>query len=263
MLKTHRQQVLARNVSPRPVSHTGGSRHLYGWVRDSLRRQILRGTCAPNERLATEKELMEAFGVSRITVRRALRELRAEGLVVTAQGRGIFVARPRVSQDLRRMESFGETVSSQVGEVDVRLLSMREIAPPVRVACELRLTPEDRVTRIRQVQYLRSHPVMVSESYLPLAIGRRIFSRDLTLDTLNVVKNRLGLGVRRARIEIEACHPEPAVREALALPADATVLKLTRVFLDRSGRTFDVECLTFREDTFNCKFRTDPNEEYL
>ncbi|WP_081610840.1 MULTISPECIES: GntR family transcriptional regulator [unclassified Thioalkalivibrio] len=263
MLDIHRQIGLASTVPPRPVSRSGGSRPLYGWVRDSLRREILQGVRAPNERLATEKELIEAFGVSRITVRRALRELCAEGLVVTAQGRGIFVARPRVSQELRRMEAFGETVTSQIGEADVRLLSMQEMTPPSRVARELGLAPNDSVTRIRQVQYLRSQPVMVSESFLPLAIGRRVFSRDLTVDTLSVLKNRLGLGVRSARIEIEACHPEPEVQKALALSVEAPVLKLTRVFLDRSGRAFDVECLSFREDTFNCKFRTDPNEEYL
>lgn len=263
MLDRHRQQEPSSSFSPTPSARAGGRRPLYRWVRDSLRRKILQGACAPNERLATERELIEAFGVSRITVRRALRELRADGLVITAQGRGIFVARPRISQELRRMESFGETVTSQIGEANVRLLSLCETTPSPRVAHELRLTPDDRVTSIRQLQYLRSEPVMVSESFLPLAIGRRVFSRDLTVDTLTVLKNRLGLGIRSARIELEACHPGPGIQQALGLPAQAPILKLTRVFLDRQGRAFDVECLSFREDTFNCKFRTDPNEEYL
>lgn len=259
----YRQQGSTGSAPPRAAIRSARAEPLYGWVRDSLRREILQGVRAPHERLATEKELIEAFGVSRITVRRALQELRAEGLVVTAQGRGNFVARPRVSQELRRMEAFGETVTSQIGEADVRLLSLSETMPSPMVARELRLKPGDRVTAIRQVQHLRSQPVMVSESFLPLAIGRRIFSRDLDMDTLAVLKNRLGIGVRGARIEIEACHPEPAVGAALALPVRASILKLTRVFMDRSGRPFDVECLSFREDTFNCKFRTDPNEEYL
>ncbi|WP_017942682.1 MULTISPECIES: GntR family transcriptional regulator [unclassified Thioalkalivibrio] len=263
MLEFNPQQRSMASGPPRSPIRAHRGEPLYGWVRDSLRREILQGLRAPNERLATEKELIEAFGVSRITVRRALQELRAEGLVVTAQGRGNFVARPRVSQELRSMEAFGETVTSQIGQADVRLLSLSEVTPSPRFARELRLKPEDRVTAIRQVQYLRSQPVMVGESFLPLAIGRRIFSRDLAMDTLTVIKNRLGIGVRGARIEIEACHPEPAAAAALKLPVSASILKLTRVFMDRSGRPFDVECLSFREDTFNCKFRTDPNEEYL
>ncbi|MFO7954861.1 GntR family transcriptional regulator [Thioalkalivibrio sp.] len=261
MLDSDQQQVPSAPGPSRNAIRAARGKPLYGWVRDSLRRDILQGVRAPHERLATEKELIEAFEVSRITVRRALQELRAEGLLVTAQGRGNFVARPRVTQELRSMEAFGETVTSQIGQADVRLLSLSEVEPPPLVARELRLKPGDRVTAIRQVQHLRSQPVMVSESFLPLAIGRRIFSRDLDIDTLAVLKNRLRIGVRGARIEIEACHPEPVAAAALKLPERASILKLTRVFMDRSGRPFDVESLSFREDTFNCKFCTDPNEE--
>jgi len=260
MISQHDKNVaLGPRRSP-PEKDLPGSGPLYGRVRDRLRRDILRGLRGPKEKLATEKELSDHFGVSRITVRRALRELRAEGLIVSAQGRGIFVARPRVTQDIRRMEAFGETVCAQLGETNVRLLSLREETAPAWVARELRSAADERVTVVHQVHYLRGTPVLISESFLPLAIGRRLLNQDLSIDTLTAIKNVLGLRVQGARIEIEACFPDTTVQKALQVSSEVPVLRLCRVFIDRIGRVIDVELLSFREDTFNCKFRTEPNK---
>ncbi|MGW1839837.1 GntR family transcriptional regulator [Streptomyces sp. NPDC002067] len=64
----------------------------YMRVRDALAADIKSGTLAPGDRLPSESELCERFGVARETARRAVRELRGRGLVVTEWGRGSFVA---------------------------------------------------------------------------------------------------------------------------------------------------------------------------
>jgi DNA-binding FadR family transcriptional regulator len=71
------------------------ARNLTGEVVDRIATEIARGRIAPGSRLPTEHELVTAFGVSRTVVREAVAALRAEGLVVTRQGAGAFVAADR------------------------------------------------------------------------------------------------------------------------------------------------------------------------
>ncbi len=90
-----RLEPLAPGQSPLP---------LYVQIRDTLRRKILEGDYAVHERLPSENELMTAFGVSRITIRQALRDLHNEGLVFSAQGKGTYVSKPKAVQNVQRLQ---------------------------------------------------------------------------------------------------------------------------------------------------------------
>src|SRR5665213_819029 len=72
---------------------------LYMQITDMLRTRILDGTYQPNQQMLSESEMMESFGVSRITVRQALSNLQSEGLIFRIPGKGTFVSRPRAFQD--------------------------------------------------------------------------------------------------------------------------------------------------------------------
>src|SRR3546814_15180759 len=69
---------------------------------------------------------MNAFGVSRITIRQALRDLHNEGLVFSAQGKGTYVSKPKAVQNVQRLQGFGEAMAAQGYEASVRLLSIQE-----------------------------------------------------------------------------------------------------------------------------------------
>jgi GntR family transcriptional regulator len=81
---------------------------LYSQVRERLRERIADGTYAPQARLPSESEIGALLGVSRITVRQALGDLQNEGVIVKVPGKGTFVAETRPSQELARLEGFGE-----------------------------------------------------------------------------------------------------------------------------------------------------------
>ena len=74
-----------------------GPETIWSQVRDDLRDEITSGRLSPGAKLNTELELSTSYGVSRISVRRAIKELAAEGLVVSVQGRGTYVRRERES----------------------------------------------------------------------------------------------------------------------------------------------------------------------
>ncbi len=87
--------MLPQNMSHQP---------LYLQIKEALKKQILAGEYAPYQRMPSESELMNSFGVSRITVRQALRDLHSEGLIFTSQGKGTFASKPKAMQDVQHLE---------------------------------------------------------------------------------------------------------------------------------------------------------------
>ncbi len=81
---------------------------LYHQLKLLLQQDIAQGVYQPSGRLPSEPELIRKFGVSRITVRQALDELEAEGMVVRRHGKGTYVAEPRIEQELLRLTDFVE-----------------------------------------------------------------------------------------------------------------------------------------------------------
>lgn len=81
---------------------------LYRQLLTRLRDAILSGEYPVGSRMPSEKELCQHYGISRVTVRRALKELTEEGLIHRHQGKGSFVTRPRLEHNLGQRRSFTE-----------------------------------------------------------------------------------------------------------------------------------------------------------
>lgn len=77
-----------------PVIDPAGPQLVYAVIADHIERKIRRGDLGPGHRLPGELSLAATYGVARMTVSRAVRELRERGLVVTVVGKGSFVADP-------------------------------------------------------------------------------------------------------------------------------------------------------------------------
>ena len=84
----------SKHMTTEPL--TAGPMPLYQQLKQRLRDEIERGDYKPGDQLPAEPELIQQFGVSRITVRQALSDLAAEGLVVRRHGKGTFVAERRI-----------------------------------------------------------------------------------------------------------------------------------------------------------------------
>ena len=116
---------------------------LYLQIKEVLKKQILDGGYAPFDRLPSESTLMETFGVSRITVRQSLRDLQAEGLIFSSQGKGSFVSKPKAMQDVQYLEGLSEAMTPMGYETAAKLLSIREVKPIKDVQKNLNITSKD------------------------------------------------------------------------------------------------------------------------
>ncbi len=230
---------------------------LYVQIRDSLRRQILDGTYEVHERLPSENEMMNAFGVSRITIRQALRDLHNEGLVFSAQGKGTFVSKPKAVQNVQRLEGFGEAMAAQGYEASARVLSIQQMKAPKAVAASLDLQQGDEVIEVKRVRYLNRSPVCIENSYFPMFIGQRMFGLDLSGDIFPMLENLFGISLGGADISLDSILADDEAQRYLNLKPGEAILRVERLTHNRNGQPIDFEYLCYRGDSFKYQFRID------
>ncbi len=229
---------------------------LYTQIRERLRAYILNGIYRAHQRMPSENEMVESFGVSRITVRQALRDLQHEGLIFKVQGKGTFVSKPKAVQNLVRLEGFGEAMSPAGHETHSRVIGHRVVRARAVIGARLGLGERDEVTEITRVRYLDREPVSLDLTYVPRSIGDRLVREDLQgRDVFVILENDYGIALGNADVEISATLADAAVAHALQIEEGAPVLRLERLTCAADGRPLDFEYLYCRGDAFRYRMR--------
>jgi GntR family transcriptional regulator len=222
------------------------SRPLYRQVADALRDQIQQRELTPGHQLPTEARLMDRYGVSRNTVRLALGVLRTEGLVVTGQGRGSFVADVVVRRLPRAVGTREATIAGRGSETLARELTdvidrervevrVATRPAPASVAERLGLRAGQRVVVRHRVHLTDDGPSHSSDTFA---------SEELAADTPLVTPGPLdaplaevlaghGHAVVRLADEVGVRMPTPHEAQELHIATGVPVLAVTRTVFDR------------------------------
>jgi len=226
-------------------------------IREIVRRRVLDGTYAPHSQMPSESQMMEAFSVSRITIRQALGDLQKEGLIFKVPGKGSFVAKPKAFQNLSRLQGFGEAMGPSGYETFSQVLSMRQVPASDVVARRLQLALGDAVYEIQRLRYLNREPISVDQSYFPLALGERLAQEDLpTRDIFVILENDFGLHLTHADVQIEAISADEFLARQLRIAESSPLLRIERLTY-ADDQPVDFEFLYYRGDAFQYRLRID------
>ncbi|MFM7780197.1 MAG: phosphonate metabolism transcriptional regulator PhnF [Alphaproteobacteria bacterium] len=141
---------------------------LWRQIASALEADIADGKRQPGERLPTEAVLTERFAVNRHTVRRALEELEARGIIRVEQGRGAFVAEDVLDYPLGPRTRFSETILRQNREAAGRVLHIAEIPADAQVAAGLRIRRGRPVLRVARLGLANGRPLVLGLHHFPL-----------------------------------------------------------------------------------------------
>jgi len=199
----------------------------YQEIADELRR---RATTAPaGSVLPSEAEMSVEFGVSRVTIRRALELVRDEGLIAARQGFGWFVATDPVPQSLESLATIESHVEG-VGKLSERKIEEFAFEPaPDRVRSVLGV---DQVLRVKRVNLADGEPFAVVTVWCPAELGAHLSRRDVERRPFYEL---LDIDLRGATQTIGADLIEAADAALLGVPVGSPVLRCQRVTTDRNG----------------------------
>ncbi|HWD03997.1 MAG TPA: GntR family transcriptional regulator [Amycolatopsis sp.] len=236
-------------------------------VAGDLREKIAAGEYAPGQQLPSERELVETYEVSRPTVREAVNMLRAEGLVTSEHGRGVFVRPPRIVQKRMAASRLSRAArrngrgafradAAARGFTPTATVKVRFEAADARVADRLAIDVGTEVT-------VRDRVMCADDEAIQLAVSR--LSRKLTRGTA-IEEVDTGRGGTYARLE-EAGHtlgsfvehvgarmPTPDEASLLQLADGVPVITVTRVAYGTDGTPVEMNDMVLAGDRYELSY---------
>jgi len=199
-----------------------------------LRARIANGSYRPGDRIPTEPQLIERYGVSRITARQAVETLAAEGLVIRKQGKGTFVAEPVVRHDLLDLRGIYDEMVAQGLEPETQIVEFTHAVPPPRIAAQLR-TGARRLISWKRLYRLKGVPFGMSWVYLSPGNEKVTREQVAKYPTYPLLEQLLRFHIGRADVSISYRRATPELRRVLGLSASAPIMVLERVSYSDDG----------------------------
>lgn len=211
------------------ASPTG--RPLWQQVLEDLERRIHTGEIV--DRFPTDRELTEQYGVSRHTVREAVRRLRARGLVERQRGRGSFLNDARLTQPLGGLYSLFRAVEERGLEQRSEVVAL-EVTRDAQAASQLELPADTDLVHLERRRLVGDEPLAIDRVWLPTDVGLPLLDVDFHRTALyDELRERAGLVVTAVDETLEPLLPDADTRSLLDLDDDEALLRVTR--LGRSG----------------------------
>lgn len=220
---------------------------LYQKLQQALREAIQNRVLAPDEALPPERDLAEQFDVSRITVRKALDGLVAEGLLTRRQGAGTFVA-SRVEKSFSKLSSFSEDMISRGRTPRSEWLNRAEAAVTPEESMVLGLSPGSRVYRFHRIRFADDEPMALEYSTVP---GFSLPSAEAVGASLYEALAAAGTRPVRALQRLRAVLFTPEQAALLGVRPGAPGLLIERRGFLKDGRAVEFTQSYYRGDAYD------------
>ena len=224
---------------------------LYHQIYLLLRQKINEGIVVSGEILPGEFDLADHYGVSRITVKRALDELARDGFVTRERGRGTSVSQGITPSPLRAsFEGQMEDLIAMGLETEVRLLSFDYGPASNEIAKALNLEPGTEVQRSIRLRQSQGVPFSHLTTFVPADIGHKFSAEDLSSKPLLALLEEAGVRVASAEQTISATLADTEIAEHLDLPVGSALLQVSRIVKDKKGRPVEYITALYRPDRY-------------
>jgi GntR family transcriptional regulator len=209
----------------------GSTVPLYIQIKEYLRMQIEAGVYPSGARLPSERELAQEFRVSRMTARQALQLLAKDGFISPRVGKGTYVRRPRIAQELRFLTSFTEDMRQRGMTPSSRVIRATSDQADEDVAQHLQLAVGTEIILLSRVRLADNDPMVWEICHLNHRLCPGILERhDFSQESLyQVLREVYGFKLIWADQVIGARMPTKEERDALQVNSHTPVLSMTRV----------------------------------
>ena len=205
---------------------------------------------AADQSIPSERELSARFGLSRMTVRQSVDHLVSEGRLYRVQGKGTFVARPKIEMPLR-LASFTEDMRARGLEPGSRDLDRRTDPASAHLARALRIEPGDPVHVIERLRTADGIPMAVERSHIPDAVAPGLGQESLAGRSLyDLLASTYHVLLDRGEQTIEAGIADPTDAALLDLPAGAAAVLLLQRRSFAGDRPVEFAVSTYRADRY-------------
>jgi len=217
----------------------------------AIREKILSSTLSNGDLLPSESTIIELFGVSRITARRAIHELVNMGLAVSQKGRGTLVSFQGTKQRQRgAIEDLLENLLVLGETTRVELISFEYVDASPQAAAALQLEAGSKVQHALRLRHEDAHPLGLLETYVPGELGRKFTRAELEHIPLQTLLARAGVTVARAEQSLSAYSATGSAARLLQVETGAPLFRIVRTVFDGQGVPVEFVTALYRSDRY-------------
>ena len=213
---------------------------LYQQLADSLRDKIYEGKYACGDKLPSERSLAEKFGISHLTVRKALAILEEEGMLLRVQGKGTFVRAQKYSIDMQPMDGFSSMFGQQGITITNKVLYSGVREAGFKYSRIFGIPREEPVFELIRLRQNGEDPVALEYNILPTKRVPHVEEYDYSLYSLWDVYRQTGIQLVEENQKLEIVKVYNPQADLLNVEEGADVLMLSSTALDLSGKV--IEC---------------------
>ena len=228
-----------------------------------IRQRLLEGVYPPNKPIPSEEEIRREFSVSRVTIRRALAELEAEGLVRRRRGSGTYPVEQKADANARaNISGLYENLITLGLNTESRLVTYETItAPKFLTRIDESFTGD--VLHIDRIRQLNGEPFAFLESYIPANLADKIKESELGNQPIIMLLEMHGIAAVTAEQALSAAVADADVAAALNVPIGSPLIQMKRLSRDSANRAIEFFLSYYRPDRFEYRMtlsRTTGNE---
>ena len=207
---------------------------LYAQLKDLILNAIARGELGPGEQLPSQRELGDKYGMSHMTVRRAINELINEGAIYAISGKGIFVGTHKVDAEAGPLISFTEDVARRGMSASSKIITAEIVNASPILARGLGVEPHAPLVYLYRLRLADGQPMALQASYLPHRLCPGLLKHDLESGSLYaILRDVYGLRLADSTGAVEAALASDEQAALLGVPLPSAVLVTEQItFLD-------------------------------
>lgn len=231
------------------------SKPLYEQIKEYILYKIQTGEFAPNTRLPSERNFAKQFGVSRLTVSKALKELIQAGRLYVQIGKGTYISEDSIDLQLETLTSFTEEMTDRQQNPTSRVLQAELVLADENIAHHLKLPIAVSVVLLRRVRLVNKRPIALEESSIVASICPNILTNhDFSQESLYaVLREKYNVMMTYAEQSFEARAATEKEAPYLEIATGNPVLSINRVTYTQDNKPFEYVKSVYRGDRY--KFR--------
>ena len=223
---------------------------LYKNIAKKLRFRINSDEFAIGDVLPTERQLMEEYQASRVSIRKAIEELVVLDLIEKKQGSGTYIKRKEVVHLMSPLQSGLESSNERGQTITSDVLEFAIVYPDDEIANRLKINTTDRVYYTKRLRKINDRPQIIEESFMPVNLFPELSIRTLERSKFEYIEKNLGLIIEGSYQEFSPVIPDKEEEKLLNLQGREPVLQITSLSNFQDGTIFDYSIMKFKASEY-------------
>jgi GntR family transcriptional regulator len=221
---------------------------MYIQLREILRSRIEDGEFVPGSAIPSESELVQTYGLHRLTVRSAITTLVNEGILKPVQGKGVFVVGKKLGRDLEKLTGFRQTMRERDVIPETRLMLKSRRPAGIKYGQIFKIPVDDQLYYIRRLCLAENEPVSIEDIFIPCELLNDLDAVDLNVFSLFDIYKFNGIQLSKAWQTLSVTNLDAKDARILQIEPETKVLKFECTSLDEKSTVIEFSRAFTRSD---------------